>query len=67
MLFRSSAAASEELSSQAALMKELLSRFKLRQDGYSYKPQASSAPVSSWSGDDDDSYVGSDSFSSAKY
>ena len=62
-----SAAASEELSSQAALMKELLSRFKLRQDGYSYKPQASSAPVSSWSGDDDDSYVGSDSFSSAKY
>ena len=61
-----SAAASEELSSQAALMKELLSRFKLRQDGYSYKPQAS-APVSSWSGDDDDSYVGSDSFSSAKY
>ncbi len=29
-----SAAASEELSSQAALMKELLARFKLRQDGY---------------------------------
>ena len=43
-----SAAASEELSSQAALMKELLSRFKLRQDGYMPKPQPaySAAPAS---------------------
>ena len=35
-----SAAASEELSSQAVLMKELLARFKLRQEsGYSPRPQ----------------------------
>jgi len=49
-----SAAASEELSSQASLMKELLSRFKLRQDGgYMSRPQPSySAAASSSSYDD---------------
>ena len=49
-----SAAASEELSSQAALMKELLSRFKLKQDGgFSPRPQPSySAALPSASYDD---------------
>ena len=44
-----SAAASEELSSQAALMKELLARFKLRQDGFMPKaqPAYSAAPAAS--------------------
>ncbi|MCI8915112.1 MAG: methyl-accepting chemotaxis protein, partial [Oscillospiraceae bacterium] len=46
-----SAAASEELSSQAALMKELLSRFKLRQDSYMAKAQpaySAAAPAASY-------------------
>ncbi len=47
-----SAAASEELSSQAALMKELLARFKLRQDGFSPKPQPAYSAASSSSYDD---------------
>ena len=55
-------------------MKELLSRFKLRQDfnSYSSKPQpAYSAPASSsWNDSDDDAgYAGGDAnpFSSIKY
>ena len=46
-----SAAASEQLSSQAALMKELLSRFKLRQDSYMAKAQpaySAAAPAASY-------------------
>ncbi len=46
-----SAAASEELSSQAALMKELLARFKLRQDSYMAKAQpaySAAAPAASY-------------------
>jgi len=68
-----SAAASEELSSQAVLMKSLLARFKLRQDsGYSKgsaAPSYQSGP--SWdSGDDDGGYSGgseTNPFSSIKY
>jgi len=68
-----SAAASEELSSQAVLMKSLLARFKLRQDGYSKgsaAPSYQSGP--SWdSSDDDGGYAGGGSetnpFSSIKY
>ena len=60
------AAASEELSSQATLMKELLSRFKLRQDSYGdYQAQPSSSSSSSWDGGD--SAESSSPFSSAKY
>ena len=53
-----SAAASEELSSQAALMKELLSRFRLKQEGFSPRPQPSysaALPSASSSYDDYDS------------
>ena len=51
-----SAAASEELSSQAALMKELLARFKLRQDGFVSKvsqPVYSAAPSAGYEEDYD--------------
>ena len=65
------AAASEELSSQAVLMKDLLARFKLRQDfgGYGKPKAAAPAPsypsASAW---DDGGYSGSDNpFSGAKY
>ena len=53
-----SAAASEELSSQAALMKELLSRFRLKQEGFSPRPQPSygaALPSASAAYDDYDS------------
>ncbi len=60
-----SAAASEELSSQAALMKELLSRFKLRQDGYMPKPQPAYSAAPSSSSSYEDSYDTSSSSSSA--
>ena len=50
-----SAAASEELSGQASLMKELLSRFKLKQEGFMPKPQPSysAAPAASASSYED--------------
>jgi len=52
-----SAAASEQLSSQAALMKELLARFKLRQDGsYMPRPQPAYSAAPSGSSAYDDSY-----------
>ena len=47
-------------------MKELLSRFKLRQDSYGdYQAQPSSSSSSSWDGGD--SAESSSPFSSAKY
>ena len=53
---RSSCVASEELSSQAALMKELLARFKLKQEGYSPRPQPAYSAVPSGSASYDDGY-----------
>ena len=63
------AAASEELSSQAALMKELLSRFKLRQD-YGFKSQSPSHSTASSARDwetEDDGYASSSPFGGSKY
>ena len=62
MLFRS---ASEELSSQATLMKELLSRFKLRQESYSGGYQSQPSHGSSVGVGDDSAE--SASFGGAKY
>ena len=63
-----SAAASEELSSQAALMKELLSRFKLKQDSYSARPQPTySAALPSASPAYDDYDAGSSSAASSVF
>ena len=73
---QTNSATSEELSSQATLMKELLSRFKLRQDssfGASSKPAYSAAPAApAWEDDgpDDTGYTGASDyspFSSIKY
>ena len=60
-----SAAASEELSSQATLMKELLSRFKLRQDSYGSSYQSQPSYSASAGGADDSAE--SASFGGAKY
>ena len=63
-----SAAASEELSSQAALMKELLSRFKLRQDGFMPKAQpAYSAAPAAVSYDDYDAAPSRDTSASSVF
>ncbi len=63
-----SAAASEELSSQAALMKELLARFKLRQDGFMPKAQpAYSAAPAAGSYDDYDAAPSRDTSASSVF
>ena len=53
---QTNSATSEELSSQAALMKELLARFKLRQDGFAAKVQPVYSAVDSGSSSYDDGY-----------
>jgi methyl-accepting chemotaxis protein len=58
-----SAAASEELSTQASLMKEMMSKFRLRTDSYMPQTNPETNHVPQNSAEEEDNYVSANMFS----